>query len=37
MIETERLLLREFTMDDFDALHAILSDPEALRGQEGLN
>ena len=26
-IETERLLLREYTYDDFDALHEILSDP----------
>ena len=27
MIETERLLLREYTMDDFDALYEIMSDP----------
>ncbi|MCL1996671.1 MAG: GNAT family N-acetyltransferase [Defluviitaleaceae bacterium] len=26
-IETERLILREFTLDDFTALHEILSDP----------
>lgn len=31
MIETQRLLLREYSMDDFDALHAILSDPETMR------
>lgn len=24
MIETERLLLREYTMDDFDALYEIM-------------
>lgn len=29
--ETERLLLRELTMDDLDALHEILSDPETMR------
>ena len=27
MIETERLILREYTMSDFDALYSILSDP----------
>ncbi len=31
MIETERLLLREYTMDDFDALYEIMSDPETMR------
>ena len=31
MIETERLLLREYTPDDFDALYEILSDPETMR------
>ena len=29
MIETERLLLREYTMDDFDALYEIMSDMES--------
>ena len=29
-IETERLILREFTVDDFDALYEILSDPETI-------
>ena len=27
MIKTERLLLREYTMSDFEALYSILSDP----------
>ena len=27
MIETERLLLREYILDDFDALYEIMSDP----------
>ena len=31
VIETERLRLREYTPDDFDALYAILSDPETMR------
>lgn len=31
MIETERLLLREFVREDFDALHEILSDPETMQ------
>ena len=31
MIETERLLLREYTMDDFDALYDILSDAETMQ------
>ena len=31
MIETERLLLREYTMDDFAALYEIISDPETMK------
>lgn len=31
MLETERLLLREFTPDDFEAVFAYLSDPEVMR------
>ena len=30
-IETERLVLREYTQEDFNALYAILSDPETMR------
>ena len=30
-IETKRLVLREMTEDDFDALYAILSDPETMK------
>ncbi len=30
-IETDRLLLREMTEEDFDALYAILSDPETMQ------
>ena len=30
-INTDRLLLREMTEEDFDALYAILSDPETMR------
>jgi RimJ/RimL family protein N-acetyltransferase len=30
-LETERLRLRELTLDDLDALHAIQSDPEHMR------
>ncbi|MBQ3269929.1 MAG: GNAT family N-acetyltransferase [Oscillospiraceae bacterium] len=30
MIETERLRLREYTPDDFDALYGIVSDPETM-------
>ena len=30
-IETERLVLREYTPDDFDALYEIMSDPETMR------
>ena len=31
MIETERLLLRDYTPEDFDALYEILSDPETMQ------
>lgn len=31
MIETERLLLREYTREDFDALYPILSDPVTMQ------
>ena len=31
MIETERLILREYTFDDFDALYEIVSDPETMQ------
>ncbi|MGH9938014.1 MAG: GNAT family N-acetyltransferase, partial [Blastocatellia bacterium] len=31
ILETERLSLREITMDDFDDLLEIWSDPEAMR------
>jgi RimJ/RimL family protein N-acetyltransferase len=31
LIETERLLLREYTMDDFDALFEIMSDEETMK------
>ena len=30
IIETDRLILREYTMDDFDDLYEILSDPETM-------
>lgn len=30
-IETRRLILREYTMEDFDALYEILSDPETMQ------
>ena len=30
ILETERLILREYTMDDFNALYEILSDPETM-------
>jgi [ribosomal protein S5]-alanine N-acetyltransferase len=30
-VRTERLLLRRATMADLDAIHAVLSDPEAMR------
>lgn len=28
---TERLFLREMTMDDYDALYAVLSDPDIMQ------
>ena len=31
ILETHRLILREYTMEDFDELYAILSDPETMR------
>ena len=31
MIETKRLILREYTLEDFDAIYEILSDPETMR------
>ncbi len=31
IIETERLILREYTPDDFDALYELLSDPETMK------
>lgn len=31
MIQTQRLILREYTMDDFAALYEILSDPETMQ------
>lgn len=31
IIETRRLILREYTMEDFDALYEILSDPETMQ------
>ena len=30
-LETERLRLREMTMDDYDALYAVLADPEIMQ------
>ncbi|MDD3920240.1 MAG: GNAT family N-acetyltransferase [Eubacteriales bacterium] len=30
-LETKRLILREYTMDDLDSLYEILSDPESMR------
>jgi ribosomal-protein-alanine N-acetyltransferase len=30
-LETERLILRDFRVEDWDALHAIISDPEVTR------
>lgn len=30
-IETERLILREYSPEDFEAIHEILSDPETMR------
>ena len=31
ILETERLVLREYTYEDFDALYKILSDPETMK------
>lgn len=31
MIETKRLIFREYTYDDYDDLHEILSDPETMK------
>ena len=31
ILETERLILREYTYEDFDALYKILSDPETMK------
>ena len=31
MIETERLILRNYTMNDFDALYGIVSDAENMQ------
>lgn len=31
MMETNRLILREYTMDDFDELYKIISDPETMQ------
>ena len=31
IIETERLILREYTMDDFEVLFEILSDAETMQ------
>ena len=31
LIETERLFLREMTMADYDALYAVLSDPDIMQ------
>ena len=31
ILETERLFLREMSMDDFDALYAVLADPEIMQ------
>lgn len=30
-LQTDRLILREYTMDDFDALYEIMSDPETMQ------
>lgn len=30
-IETDRLLLRDYTVDDYEALYEIMSDPETMR------
>ena len=31
ILETERLILREYTLEDFDGLYRILSDPETMK------
>ena len=31
ILETDRLILREYTLEDFDGLYAILSDPETMQ------
>lgn len=31
MIETDRLILREYTIDDFKSLYEIVSDPETMQ------
>lgn len=31
VMETERLILREYTLDDFNALFEIVSDPETMQ------
>jgi len=31
MIETERLILRKYTIEDFEALYEIVSDPETMQ------
>ena len=31
MIETDRLILREYTMDDFESLYEIVSDSETMQ------
>ena len=31
VLETKRLILREYTLEDFEALYAILSDPETMK------
>lgn len=31
MIETKRLILRNYTMDDFNSLFEIMSDPETMQ------
>lgn len=31
ILETERLFLREMTMDDFDSMYAVLADPEIMQ------
>ena len=34
MLETKRLLLREYTPDDFDALYEIMSDAETMHSTD---